>query len=120
MAIARAGVTVAVSDLARAVAFYERFFELKPEILTDRVAGFAVQGSQYGLLWQDAYAFPLVRGNNAVPNLRVDDIEAEHERVRALDPPRLTPVQVVGPIRVVMFDDPDENVIEVYGEPEGS
>ena len=117
MAITRAGVTVAVSNLDGAVAFYTAFFEREPQVLTERFAGFDVDGSQFGLLSEEAYAVPLVRGNNVTPNLSVANIDAEFERIQALDPPRLSPVQSVGPIRLFMFDDPDGNVIELYGEP---
>ena len=117
MAIGRPGVCVAVSDLEKTTLFYESLFDQAVERSTDKFVAFDVNGAQFSLLHESGYSFPLARGNNAIPNFVVDDIDAEFQRVAALGPRRMSDSVVsAGPVRLFMFEDPDGNVIEFYQE----
>lgn len=72
-------------------------------------------GGLYGIFSEKTYASKLVRGNNAVPYIRVKDVEEELARVRAL-PARMIDTKIVeeGPMRLFKFADPDGNVIEFF------
>ena len=114
MSIVRLDLYVAVSDLEAARSFYESVFERAPAVTTENYMGFDVNGALFGLFRQDAYSVPLTRGNSAVPNILVSDIESESARIRALDPLRMTEITSTGPFRLFMFADPDGNVVEFY------
>jgi len=109
------GMYVAVSDLAAARRFYQALFATEPYLENERFVGFRLNGGRFGLMRGDAYAVPLTRGNSAVPNIRVDDIESQYERVKALEP-RVLQEQItdLGGMRLFMFQDPDGNVIEFF------
>lgn len=111
--IERFGVYVAVSDIDRAQRFYERLFQKQPYVRNDRFAGFEIAGALYAIF---RAADPgLVKGNNAVPYIRVKDASREFERVKALEA-RLLDDEVLheGPLLLFKFADPDGNVIEFY------
>src|SRR5438094_89441 len=113
MPLARLDIYVAVSDKDRAVDFYCRFFGAEPAVRTPTYTGFDLNGALFGLFSADAYApdHPLVRGNSAVPNILVEDIDAEHERVGAIGPKAIVPIFTVGTgYRGFVFADPDGNV----------
>ena len=68
-----------------------------------------------------AYMYPVTRGNNAVPNLRVADAQAEFDRVRSLNPSMIQDsVTDLGSMKLFMFADPDGNVIEFHSIEERS
>ena len=109
------GMYVAAADLAVARTFYSGLFGVEPDAVTDTFVGFGLAGGRFGILKQTMYAVPLVRGNNVVVNLQVDDVDAEYERVKALGPSLLADaIQTVGPMRLFMFKDPDGNVVELF------
>ncbi len=115
MAIARLDVYVAVSDVDAARAFYQKVFERAPAVTTENYAGFEISGALFGVFRQDAYSHPLSRGNSAVPNFLVTDIDAEFERIRALKPHKITDtITSTGAFRLFQFMDADENVLEFY------
>lgn len=114
MSIHRLDVYVAVSDLEAARAFYEGAFERAPALTTENYVGFEINGALFGLFRQEAYSYPLSRGNSSVPNILVIDIEAEFARIRALNPSKMTEITSTGPFRLFMFADPDGNVVEFY------
>jgi predicted enzyme related to lactoylglutathione lyase len=104
---------IAVTDMNRALAFYRELFGREPVQNSDRYSAFDVGGVRFGLLSASAYAHPLVVGNNCMPNIQVEDVDAERERVRRIAS-TITEVQAVGPFRLFMFADPDGNVLECY------
>jgi predicted enzyme related to lactoylglutathione lyase len=113
--IERFGVYVVASDLDRARAFYEALFQKTPYVRTPSLVGFDVAGGLYAVVSAQAYRPNVRRGDNAVPYIRVADIEAEFERVRRIAPNMLDPAVVVeGPVRLFRFTDPDGNMIEFF------
>lgn len=109
------GMYVAVSDLDIASAFYKDLFSTEPYAQTDTFVGFELAGGRFGLLKEEMYSAPLVRGNNAVLNIKVDDIESEYVRVKNLNPSLIQEKIVsTGPMRLFMFKDPDGNVVEFF------
>jgi predicted enzyme related to lactoylglutathione lyase len=113
--IQRFGMYVVVADIGKAQEFYARLFQKEPYVKNDRIIGFDVAGGLYVALAASALDRPMTRGDNAVPYLRVKDIEAEFRRVRAL-PARVVDSAIVreGPISLFRFADPDGNVIEFF------
>jgi len=113
--IERFGVYVVVADLERARAFYEALFEEPPYVATPALVGFDVEGGLYALVSAQAYRPNVRRGDNAVPYIRVRDIDREFERVRRLAPAMLDRAVVAeGPVRLFRFTDPDGNMIEFF------
>lgn len=109
------GLYVAVGDLKRSKKFYSKVFAKDPDIESPNFVGFEISGGRFGLFLESAYAFPLERGNSTVPNIKVDDIEAEHARIKALQPSKMQDdIVSVGPTQLFMFADPDGNVIEFF------
>ena len=109
------GMYVAASDLGVAKSFYSGLSGVEPDTETETFVGFELAGGRFGILKESMYAVPVVRGNNAVVNLQVDDVDAEYERVKALGPSLLQDaIQAAGPMRLFMFKDPDGNVVEPF------
>ncbi len=109
------GLYVAVSNLDVSKDFYSKLFQNEPYIENDNFVGYEIAGGRYGLILESAYSHPLTRGNSTVPNIKVQDIESEFQRVKALSPSKMQDqVVVVGPTKIFMFADPDGNVIEFF------
>jgi len=109
------GMYVAVSDLGASKTFYSKLFSAEPYAETDTFVGFSLAGGRFGLLKEEMYSAPLVRGNNAVLNIMVDDIESEYVRVKSLNPSLIQDQIVSAPaMRLFMFKDPDGNVVEFF------
>ena len=108
------GLYVAVNDMERAVAFYRAVFGVEPIQQTDRYSAFSIGGVPFGLFDGGSYAHPLAVGNNCVPNVQVDDIDAEYARIRPLASKITDGIQQAGPFRLFMFADPDGNVLEFF------
>ena len=109
------GLYVAVSDLSRAKSFYSALFAADPYIENESFIGFEISGGRFGVMKKNAYAYPMTRGNNVVPNIRVSDAQAEFERVKSLEPSMIQDsVTDLGPMKLFMFGDPDGNVIEFH------
>jgi predicted enzyme related to lactoylglutathione lyase len=107
------GIYVAVSNLERGKVFYSALFDCAPYLENANFIGFRIGGVKFGLIRADAYAFPMTRGNNAIPNITVEDIEEAHAHVKSIGPSKIQEhIAQVGPTRLFMFMDPDGNVIE--------
>lgn len=133
-----------VKDLDRAVKFYEAFLGMKAtERFEDRWAGFGgKKGFNLGLFnlsfdkkiietapnyndyMDDNYKDFVTNeahkiGNNAIVAFFTDDVEAEHQRVKSLDPKplfitKILTVNFMVPYHFFQFVDPEGNTIEVY------
>jgi predicted enzyme related to lactoylglutathione lyase len=113
----RVGMYVAVADMQRALAFYRALFRVDPSFESDRYSAFEVNGTRFGLFNRACYAHPLVIGNNCIPNIEVDDVDAEYVRVRPLVATITDGVQTAGPYRLFMLADPEGNVLEFFSGP---
>ena len=112
------GVYVASADLDRATQFYAALFQVEPYLQTRTFVSFAVSGGRFGIMSAAAYAYPMTRGNSAIPNILVADIDAAYARIKALKPTMIqAKIATVGTMRLFDFTDPDGNVIEVFSLP---
>ena len=111
------GLYVAVSDLSRAKSFYSALFGSDPYVQNENFVGFEISGGRFGVMKDSAYAYPMTRGNNVVPNIRVPDAQAEFERVKMLGPSMIQDaVTDLGSMKLFMFGDPDGNVIGLWSK----
>jgi len=111
-----------VHDRERAKKFYSTLFDCKPFLENKAFVFFDVKGFTFGLFdYKNAdesktLGKHVVMGNNCVPNIQVDDVEAVYERVKNL-------TEIVKPLiysshkhRVFYFKDTEGNLIEMYQE----
>jgi predicted enzyme related to lactoylglutathione lyase len=109
------GMYVAVSDLTTSKAFYANLLSARPYVENENFVGFELAGGRFGLMKASAYTFPMTRGNNVVPNIRVSDIQAAFEHVKSLHPSKMQDsIMDLGAMKLFMFADPDGNVIEFH------
>jgi predicted enzyme related to lactoylglutathione lyase len=109
------GLYVAVSDLLRAKSFYSALFAVEPYVENDNFVGFEISGGRFGLMKESSYAYPMARGNNVVPNMRVPDAQMMFDRIKLLEPSMMQDSVVdLGTMKLFMFADPDGNVIEFH------
>jgi predicted enzyme related to lactoylglutathione lyase len=107
---------VLVNDMDRAARFYQDVFQQSPVMQTPGYTAFQLNGALYGLFNSATYPVPAQWGNNCTPNILVDDIEAEHARIKAMNPVYLSDIQQNGPYRLFVFTDPDGTSIEFYAQ----
>lgn len=105
---------VGVTDMDRAVEFYRDVFNREPIQLEDRFSMFDVGGTGFGLFAAAVDGEELVFGNNCVPNIEVDDIDAEYERLAALVPRIDETIRTAGRYRYFQFTDTEGNLVELY------
>ena len=111
--VERFGVYLRVTDLSRSRAFYERVLGKQPYVTNERLVGFDVAGGLLALFHDDDAQ--LARGRNAVPYLRVANVDAEFDRLRRLDVELLDDhVVVEGPLKLFRFIDLDGNMLEIF------
>ena len=72
------GVYVASGDLDRSTKFYAALFQVEPYLQTRTFVSFAINGGRFGIMPAAAYAYPMTRGNSAIPNILVVDIDAAY------------------------------------------
>ena len=109
------GVYVASGDIDRSTKFYAALFQVEPYLQTRTFVSFAINGGRFGIMPTAAYAYPMTRGNSAIPNILVVDIDAAYARIKALKPTMIqAKIATVGRMRLFDFTDPDGNVIEVF------
>lgn len=109
------GLYVAVSGIPRSKLFYSALFAVDPYIENENFIEFEISGGRFGVMKETAYAHSMTRGNSAVPNIRVSDIQAEYEKVKKLGPSILQDaITDLGQMKLFMFADPDGNVIEFH------
>jgi len=113
--VERLGMYVVVEDIDKSQAFYAKLFQKAPYVKNKNLIGFDVAGGLYVAFAARGLDRNVTRGDNAVPYLRVKDIEAEFARVRQL-PATLLDTAIVreGPLSLFRFADPDGNVIEFF------
>ncbi len=109
------GLYVIVDDMTVSKIFYENIFQSEPYIDNGDFVGFSLSGSLFALFAKTEFEHSLVRGTGTVPYIRVNNIESEFQRLKALDV-NLVHDEVVdeGVIKLFMFKDPDNNPIEFY------
>lgn len=109
------GIYVVVSDLEASKAFYEELFGNPAYFENEGFAGFSISGNLFGIFQEASFTHNLVRGNNSVPYIQVQDIQREFQRVLDISPKMIHDGVVnEGAISLFMFEDPDGNVIEFF------
>lgn len=104
----------AVNDMERSIEFYSRLFRKAPVTKSEYFAEFGLGEMRLGLLHVSRYGHPLVRGNNCVPTIEVQNIEVERTRIQRLTERVVGEVRSVGLYDLFEFTDPDGNVLEFY------
>jgi predicted enzyme related to lactoylglutathione lyase len=113
-----------VGDMERAVSFYETFLGVKAQYryedrwvsITD---GLGLYNPSYDLendVPMTDYDRKTRLGNNVVVVFGADDLEREHDRVKAIGATGVTgivEVNLVAPYRFFQFQDTEGNVVEV-------
>jgi len=112
----RLGVYVLSSDMQRSSAFYSALFGKDPAFQTDVFAGFDISGGLFAVVSKAAFAPEAKLGGNAVPYIKVNDINAAYRHVEKLAPAALRPSGIIseGPLSLFKFEDPDGNLVEYY------
>ena len=108
---------VLVNDMDKAAAFYQDVFQQAPVMQSPGYTAFNLNGALYGLFNATHYPMPVQQGNNCTPNILVENIEAEHARIKALSPAFISDIQQNGPYRLFVFTDVDGTSLEFYAEP---
>jgi predicted enzyme related to lactoylglutathione lyase len=116
MQVERFGVYVVVDQIDRSAAFYRRLFSVQPEIAMPALVGFNLGGAFFGVVAKDVYAPHVQRGNNAIPYIKLRNVEAFFEHVKQVAPESLASAQVSveGVFRFFKLKDPDGNVLEFF------
>lgn len=107
---------VAVTDRGRSERFYADLFGTEACIRNDTFTFFNVGGVLFGLFDPASVDEGVTMGTNCVPNFRVDDVDALHNRLRNASTDCDEFVRTVGLYRLFQFRDPDGNLLEVYME----
>jgi len=116
MQVDRFGVYVVVDQLDRSAAFYGRVFSVPPEVAMPALVGFNLGGAFFGLVAKDVYAPHVRRGDNTIPYIKLQNVEAFFEHVKQVAPESLVSAQVSveGVFRFFRLKDPDGNVLEFF------
>lgn len=107
---------ICVRDMDRAKDFYRQFFDAKPVIQNEEFIFFDVGGVLFGLFDPSIRGEAVEYGNNCVPNLETDDVDAVYERVQRTGVEADAEIRRVNEYRLFQFTDPEGNLIEVYEE----
>ena len=112
----RFGAYVVVDSVDRTAAFYERVLGKSPQLRSQAMVGFDLAGGLFALVSKEKYAPNVVRGDNAVPYIKVANVERLFSHIESVAPTSLqtTQVQVEGPFRFFKIRDPDGNIIEFF------
>ncbi|MFB6100002.1 MAG: VOC family protein [Candidatus Nanohalobium sp.] len=104
---------IAVSDIEESVEFYNQLLKREPKSISERMAYYELENIGFGLYNSEYDGWtPEKRGDNTAPAFRVEDFQAEKERVQEL----------VGEVdeydardhKAFLFTDPDGNGLEIY------
>lgn len=113
---AKAGVYVVASDVEKASKFYEGIFAREPSLKTPQFVGFDIAGGLFAVVSKATFAPNSVRGDNAIPYIRANDIAAEYDRMKKIAPEAFKGRELIhdGPLILFKLTDPDGNVVEFY------
>ena len=107
---------VCVKDMKRAVAFYEEFFGKKVDTFDERFSTFLIDGFSYGLFDPKKDNEEAIFGNNVTPNIDVENIAEEYERVKKMGVKIVLEMMSVNGYKLFQFEDTEGNIIEVYSK----
>ena len=112
----RLGVYVLSSDMQRSGRFYRALLEAEPVFQTEVFIGFNISGGLFAIVSKEAFAPEASLGGNAVPYIKVTDIDAARRHVTAIAPDAVQAPGIIreGPLSLFKFKDPDGNLVEYY------
>jgi predicted enzyme related to lactoylglutathione lyase len=115
-AFERLGIYVLSSDLERSETFYRALFGKGPGVRTGDFMGFDIAGGLFAVVSKEIFAPEAKLGGNAIPYLKVPDLEAAFNHVRDIAPGALMAPGVIteGPISLFKLSDPDGNILEYF------
>lgn len=113
-----------VTDMDRAVSFYEAFLGVKAEYryedrwtsITDRLGLYNPSYDVENNVPMTEYDRQVRKGNNVVVVFDSEDIDADYERVKSLGVTELTEmveINLMAPYRFFQFQDTEGNIVEV-------
>ena len=96
--------------------FYRDLFGVDPHLKTEVFLGFDVAGGMFAVVDREKFAPGSTIGGNAIPYIRVHDIQSAFAHAKAVAPAAMRDVELLdeGPIKIFKFNDPDGNAIEFY------
>jgi len=106
---------VGVTDMNKSLNYYSKIFDREPVQREERFSMFDLGGAYFGLFNAAYDGEELWFGNNCVPNIQVEDIESEYNRIKNIASRVDEKIREAGGYRYFQFSDPDENLIEFYG-----
>ena len=136
-----------VKDMKKSISFYEKLLELEVSSQNYNCWAQFNFGNSCIALWNPDYDEERIKnednlegiyneeyleykrnnetkyGNNFVLNFYIDDLKAEHERIKELDIGEVSDIMyinVAGPYYLFMLEDPDGNQIEITGNYESN
>ncbi|OPJ58304.1 VOC family protein [Clostridium oryzae] len=104
---------VCVKDMNRAIEFYEKLLGQKVTEKDEIYSVFDIRGFRYGLFANEKMKERKVYGNNCLPSLAVNDMEAVQNRLQELGCKIAFPLTIIGKNKVLEFTDSEGNDIEV-------
>ena len=107
-------------DVSRLVPFYRDVLGLRPAAETEGFVVFILNGAGLAIGTHSDVQGPSRDPNRVMVNLRVDDCQAEYERLSAqgvefIRPPTKDAIHIIA-----TFHDPDGNVLQLLEDREGS
>ncbi|NES64432.1 MAG: hypothetical protein F6K24_03745 [Okeania sp. SIO2D1] len=106
---------VAAKDFERAkICYAETIFQKSPDIETDRFVFFDLNGFLFGIFNPTITGEEITYGNNAVPTIEVDDVDAQYKRLTDAGLKSIMPPQDVNGTRIAQIEDTEGNTLEFY------
>ncbi len=100
-----------VTDMERAILFYEKLFEKEVTVRDEIYSVFDVNGFRFGLFAFKKMNEPHIFGNSCLPSIEVDNIKVLQDKLAGLN--IVFPLKQIGPNWVAEFEDSEGNHIEI-------
>lgn len=102
---------ICVTNMERAILFYETFFEQKVTEKDDTYSVFDINGFRFGLFAFEKMKEKHTFGNNCLPSISVEDIATFNKKLQGLKV--VFPVTKIGRNLVAEIEDSEGNHIEL-------
>lgn len=105
---------LSVQNMERAVKFYEEIFDEKVSSFGKRMSSFDFDNISLLLLDPNIDGEEVSIGNNAVPNIEVDDAQKMLELVKSKGCKIVMPLEKIDKYWIFQIEDTEGNVVEFY------
>ena len=105
---------IAVHDMDRAVKFYEDIFGVKVSSKNERMSSFNFDNIIFLLYDPKIDGETISYGNNAVPNIEVEDVNKMLELIKSKNCEIILPPEKIGKYYFFQAKDTEGNIIEFY------